>query len=124
MNSVVDPTLAIYLRNNPLEKRKCIVKNIKNLYPDRVPILVGRGELKITPPIEIFKFLSPSDITFRIFSGEVRQHIKNIESHVALMFFVNNTIPVHSMTTQQAYDRYKSEDGFLYVTYVCENTFG
>jgi len=25
---------------------------------------------------------------------------------------------------QQLYDKYKREDGFLYVTYVCENTFG
>ena len=41
-----------------------------------------------------------------------------------LYLFVNGNLPTTSEQMNNIYDKYKSEDGFLYVTYSGENTFG
>ena len=43
---------------------------------------------------------------------------------MALFIFVNNTIPSSSTLMSNLYSQYKDPDGFLYLTYSGENTFG
>lgn len=125
MTTYVDPTLASFMRVNPLDKRKQIASKILDNYPDRVPIILGRGELRSTPEISRNKFLAPSDLMFTKFILEVRRHIPSLDSTTGLFFFLrNNTIVPFSLTMGEIYYRYKSSDGFLYITYTVENTFG
>ena len=42
----------------------------------------------------------------------------------AIFIFVNNVIPPSSSLLSQVYQEHADEDGFLYVTYSSENTFG
>lgn len=42
----------------------------------------------------------------------------------AIFVFVNNTLPPASSLMSQIYNDHKDEDGFLYVTYSGESTFG
>ena len=124
MCTVVDSILITYLRETPLEKRKSITKRILESNPERIPVLVARGECKNTPTIQRFKFLVSTDSTFGKFIRELRNHINNIEAYTSIVFFADNHIPTTHMLMQNVYDRYKNEDGFLYITYACENTFG
>ena len=124
MNTVTDPTVIAYLHNNCQEKRKGISMHLVSSYPDRIPVIVGRGELKLTPPLQQHKFLPSADATFGKFCLEVRKRILNVEPHISIFFFVNNFVPPHSISMKHIYEKYSSEDGFLYVTYACENTFG
>lgn len=126
MTSISDPALVSYLRSTPLEKRKAISRKIITSYPGFVPVIVGRGETKVTPSIKKNKFLAPSNITLGKFLGIIRLHVETTHPHDPISFFVSSSssIPVNSMFMQQVHEKYKSEDGFLYVSYVSENTFG
>jgi GABA(A) receptor-associated protein len=87
-------------------------------YPDRIPIIVS-GK----PSIDKNKYLVPDSITFGEFISIVRKRIK-INSHQALFAFINNALPPVGMNIRDLYNECKSEDGFLYVKYQFENTFG
>jgi hypothetical protein len=57
------------------------------------------------------------------FEDSVRKRL-SIKPEIALFLFINGTIPPSAEFIQTIYERYKDEDGFLYVTYSFENTFG
>jgi len=42
----------------------------------------------------------------------------------AKFIFVNNTLPASAAVMSQIYKEHKDEDGFLYMTYSGESTFG
>jgi len=53
----------------------------------------------------------------------VRKRIK-LSPEKAIFIFVNNTLPPTAALISAIYEEHKDEDGFLYVTYSGENTFG
>ncbi|TUK08643.1 Gamma-aminobutyric acid receptor-associated protein-like 2 [Bagarius yarrelli] len=59
------------------------------------------------------KYLVPSDITVAQFMWIIRKRIQ-LPSEKAIFLFVDKTL----------YEKEKDEDGFLYVAYSGENTFG
>ncbi|PWA24746.1 hypothetical protein CCH79_00010173, partial [Gambusia affinis] len=69
------------------------------------------------------KYLVPSDITVAQFMWIIRKRIQ-LPSEKAIFLFVDKTVPQSSLTMGQLYDKEKDEDGFLYVAYSGENTFG
>ena len=98
---------------------------IKIKYPDRIPVIVDcekSTKLK-NPNFTQNKFLVPKDITMSQFIFVLRRRIK-LEAYQALYCMINNSIPVASDTMETIFQQYKSEDGFLYITYSLENTFG
>ncbi|CAH6419266.1 Autophagy protein Atg8 ubiquitin [uncultured virus] len=120
----VDPAVRSYVRDNSFEKRVAIAKGILQKHRDKIPVIVGRGDLKETPVITKCKYLTSRDTTFGKFCMEVRKNIPTLVPQTALFFFVGDTLPTISMTMEAIYEKYKSDDGSLYVTYTCENTFG
>jgi len=53
----------------------------------------------------------------------IRKRIK-LTPEKAIFIFVKNTIPPTGAVMSQIYKEHKDEDGFLYVTYSGESTFG
>jgi GABA(A) receptor-associated protein len=53
----------------------------------------------------------------------IRKRIK-IKDSEAIFIYVNNKLPLTSSYISDIYDSNKDEDGFLYITYSTENTFG
>jgi len=100
-------------------------KNIREKYPDRIPIILERALNSQTglPDIDKHKFLVPRDITVGQFLYVIRKRIK-LDSKVALFIFINNELPVTSSLIGNIYDEKKHTDYFLYTTYSGENTFG
>lgn len=107
-----------------LEKRTQISTKIRREHPDRVPIILERAPGKNTPPTSKTKYLAPQVITIGKFSHEIRRHIQ-LDSNEALYLFVggSNLVP-SNITMNELYQRYRDEDGFLYIKYGCEATFG
>ena len=80
-----------------------------------------------TPAIDKQKFIVPKDHSFGKFLLEVRKHVVFRERNPdqALFFYVRGEIlPPTAANITHIYQRYKNEDGFLYITYAAENTFG
>jgi GABA(A) receptor-associated protein len=43
---------------------------------------------------------------------------------MAIFIFINNTLPMSSMSMGEVYVKYKDADGVLRMNYAAENTFG
>jgi GABA(A) receptor-associated protein len=76
------------------------------------------------PDLHKTKFLVPNDITVSQFIYVIRRHIKLESPHQAIFLLINDTSPMSSEVLQNVYIKHKNEDGFLYITYAFENTFG
>ena len=105
-----------------LENRTREASKIRSKYPDRIPVIV-EPSAKCTFVIERRKYLIPNDLTVGQLSYVIRKRI-NMEADQALYFFVNNTIPPTGGLVSQLYHEHKDEDGFLYIIFNGESTFG
>nr|XP_023412277.1 gamma-aminobutyric acid receptor-associated protein-like 2 [Loxodonta africana] len=140
----------MFKEDHSLEHRCVESAKIRAKYPDRVPVSVRppppphlavtraptlcssivltiQGQ-SLTLEIQIVdidkrKYLVPSDITVAQFMWIIRKRIQ-LPSEKAIFLFVDKTVPQSSLTMGQLYEKEKDEDGFLYVAYSGENTFG
>ena len=99
------------------------VYRIRNRYPDRIPVIVGQIKNSKLPEIDKKKYLVPMDLTLGQFAYVIRKRIQ-LTSEQALFIFIDNLLPPTSALMSSLYEQYKSPDGFLYVNYGAENTFG
>lgn len=116
--------------NNPftiqhpnIEDRQKESANIMARYPDRRPIVIYTDDKSFDVPKKT-KFLVPEDQTIGLFIAVLRKSL-NLTSEKALWTYVNDsTLLSSSHTISSVYEEYAGEDGFLYIKYVGENTFG
>eukprot|EP01091_Cochliopodium_minus_P014550 TRINITY_DN4959_c0_g1_i3.p1 TRINITY_DN4959_c0_g1~~TRINITY_DN4959_c0_g1_i3.p1 ORF type:complete len:120 (-),score=26.82 TRINITY_DN4959_c0_g1_i3:99-458(-) len=116
--------MATFKEQHNFESRLDIANKIKMQYPQRVPVIVEKAPNSRAPEIEKKKFLAPRDITVAKFLTEIKRHIKLSHQESLYIFVSNNVIPQGSASMHQLYEQHKDPDGFLYITYSSENTFG
>ncbi|XP_057986443.1 autophagy-related protein 8C-like isoform X1 [Hevea brasiliensis] len=105
------------------ERRQAEAARIREKYHDRIPVIVEKAERSDVPDIDKKKYLVPADLTVGQFVYVVRKRI-NLSAEKAIFVFVNNTLPQTAALMSAIYEDSKDEDGFLYMTYSGENTFG
>jgi len=107
------------------EKRLNESTRIREKYPDRVPIICEKwGNDPDVPQIDRKKYLVPNDLCISQFVYIIRQRLK-LSSEKSIYLFINDTIMPHTAgLISSYYHKYKDEDGFLYISYSGENTFG
>ncbi|XP_010324593.1 autophagy-related protein 8f isoform X2 [Solanum lycopersicum] len=105
------------------EKRRAEASRIREKYTDRIPVIVEKAERSDIPNIDKKKYLVPADLTVGQFVYVIRKRIK-LSAEKAIFIFVDNVLPPTGAIMSSIYDEKKDEDGFLYVTYSGENTFG
>ncbi|XP_015068253.1 autophagy-related protein 8C-like isoform X2 [Solanum pennellii] len=108
---------------HPLERRQAESSRIREKYPDRIPVIVERAEKSDISDIDKKKYLVPADLTVGQFVYVVRKRI-NLSAEKAIFVFVKNILPPTAALMSAIYEENKDEDGFLYMTYSGENTFG
>ncbi|EPS68399.1 autophagy 8 [Genlisea aurea] len=106
-----------------LEQRVQESRDMIAKHPDRVPVVAERYKKSDLPDLDKKKFLVPRDMPvgqfIRTLSGRL-----GVDPGKAMFVFVGNTLPQISSTIESVYNSYKEEDGFLYMCYGTENTFG
>jgi GABA(A) receptor-associated protein len=112
-----------FQKNHPFDKRRAEADRIRGKYPDRVPVIVEKSLKNDVPEIDKNKYLVPSDLTMGQFMFVIRKRLK-ITPEKAIFIFVNNQLLSSSYLVSQVYDKHKNDDGFLYVVYGAEQTFG
>lgn len=105
------------------ETRKQEVKTILQKYPDRIPVIVEKLQKSKAPLIDKNKYLIPFDLTIGQLIFVIRKRMK-LRAEEALYLFINNNIPPSSSVLVDIYENNKDFDGYLYVKYSSENTFG
>tara|TARA_B100000745_G_C20023500_1_gene348097 strand:+ start:283 stop:633 length:351 start_codon:yes stop_codon:yes gene_type:complete len=112
-----------FKKKHTLDKRIQESKHILNKYPDRIPIIVEKLKDSNLKDIDKSKYLVPKDMKIGQFIYVIRKRIKLNPEH-ALFITVNNRLPATGQLISCLYDECKDEDGFLYIVYSSENTFG
>ncbi|CAH8326658.1 unnamed protein product [Eruca vesicaria subsp. sativa] len=115
--------ISSFKQEHPLEKRQAEASRIRDKYPDRIPVIVERAEKSDVPDIDKKKYLVPADLTVGQFVYVVRKRIK-LSPEKAIFIFVKNILPPTAAIMSSVYEEHKDEDGFLYMSYSGENTFG
>ena len=112
-----------FKKEHPLDKRTAEAKRVRCKYPDRIPVICEKVQGSSIPDIDKKKYLVPCDLTIGQFVYVIRKRI-TMGSDKAIFLFINNTLPPTAALMNSIYQEQKSEDGFLYITYSGENTFG
>jgi len=108
------------------QDRKNKFNKFKEIYPDRIPVVLQ--------PEQRYKngSLNPMKKSFYLFGENVsvckilqfiRSEIK-IGDETAIWLFVNGIVPQMTSTLNSLYENNKDNDGFLYIVYCGELTFG
>lgn len=104
-------------------KRKEESNNVIKKYPDRIPIIVQRHSSTDIQDIDKCKYLVPKSMSISQFTFIIRKRIKLLPSQ-AIFISINNKLVGGSKTISEIYHDEKDEDGFIYIVYTGENTFG
>ena len=113
-----------YKTRTSFEERSLESLRIRERFPGRIPIIVERsGRSTDIPLIDKNKFLAPGDLNVSQFLHVVRRRMQ-LTGETALFLFVGNTLPTTGTLLRELYTNYADNDGFLYMLYSGENTFG
>ena len=108
---------------NIKDQRQAEAKRITQRFQDRVPVICEKVENSDIPQIDKRKYLVPVDLSVGQFVYVIRKRIK-LPSEKAIFIFVNDILPPTAALISTVYEEHKDDDGFLYVLYSGENTFG
>lgn len=115
-------------KNFPFKDRQEESRRVRTKYPDRVPVIVEKIDKSAIPVLTKKKYLVPGDYTVGQFNYVIREKLNKesvkLSPGQAIFLFVNGSIPPTAASFNQIYDQHKDKDGFLYLSYSSENTFG
>ena len=112
-----------FKKKNSFEKRKKEASSVLEKYPDRIPIIVQKHNTCELPDIDKSKYLVPKDMNMSQFSFIIRKRIK-LDPSQAIFITIGHSLAASNKTLTELYNDNKDEDGFLYMLYTNENTFG
>ena len=94
-------------------------------YPGKIPIICERDpRSKDIPDIDRKKYLVPNDLSIANFMYVIRKRLK-LSPDKSIYLFVNDLVmPATSQLLSLMYSENCDEDGFLYIKYAGESTFG
>ena len=115
----------MYRNEKSLQARVQESGRIKTRYADRLPVICERNSnCTNLAPIDKRKFLVPRDLTTGQFLYVVRKRLELEPSQAIFLMTESGRLPASSQTIEMLYDQEAHEDGFLYLYYTGENTFG
>ena len=109
----------------PFDARLAESTTIRAKFPGRIPTIVERSVSSKTtvPLIDKQKFLVPGDLSISQFVYIIRRRMA-LSPETAIFLFVAGTLPTTTSLMKELYATYKDQDGFLYIQYSGESTFG
>jgi len=116
--------MSTFITKHSFDERKKESIRVLKKYDHRIPIIIEKSEhCTNIPKLDKIKYIVPNDLTFGQFIYIIRKRLQ-LSPEKALFIFNNNTLFPSSENIGTIYHTYKHEDGFLYMSYSAENTFG
>ncbi len=113
-----------FLNEFPFEDRKKEADTVLDKYPDRIPVIIERAKNSHIQSIDKNKYLVPNDLKMSQLLWVVRKRLKLDSSCALFLFTANGTLYPNTENVSSVYEKSHNEDGFLYLNYTSENTFG
>lgn len=114
-----------YKERKSFESRMGEASSILAKYTDRIPIICERHtSCSSLPMIDKHKYLVPRDLTAGQFMYVLRKRLRINSEQAIFLFTDSGQLPPSSHQLSDIYTRCKDDDGFLYLRYSGENTFG
>lgn len=110
-------------RLRPVVERKRLASILLEKYLDRVPVLVDRGTTKDPFPRKS-KYIIDGTTTFGALIATIRKQMVIPAGSGLFAYTLNHKMITGSNLVVTVYNEFKSDDGFLYILYTLENTFG
>ena len=107
-----------------IEQRTIEAKRVRSKYPDLVPVICERVSNSDLPHTTRRKYLVPQSLTMGQFMYVLRRRINLDANRAMFLFLEGNTLAPTSELVSKLYENHKDEDGFMYMQYSGENTFG
>ena len=105
------------------EERRKEYNRIIGKYPERIPIICEKNRFCKIPEVDKKKYLLQPRITIGQFMFIIRKRTR-LKEYEALFLSIGGNIPPTSEFISVSYEKGKDPDGFLYIQYSSENTFG
>ncbi|KAF7836876.1 autophagy-related protein 8i [Senna tora] len=115
--------LTTYKHDFSFDERLKESQSIIRKYPDRVPVIIEKYSRTDLPDLDKKKYMVPRDMSIGQFIHILSTRLR-LSPGKALFIFVNNTLPQTASRMDSIYESYKDNDGFLYMCYSSEKTFG
>ena len=108
----------------PLVDRQAQSFRLVKRFPDRVPVIIDRAN-RNAPKLDRNKYIIDSHDTISQVIYLLRKRL-DLSPHQAIFFFFENTLLSGNMTVSQIrhLSSLKHNDGFTYLFYSLEDTFG
>ncbi|KAF8281322.1 autophagy-related protein 8 [Trypanosoma cruzi] len=112
-----------YKLSHSFESRQKEAAKVRERHPDRLPIICEKVDDSDIGDLDKGKFLVPSDLTVGQFVLVLRKRVRvDADERYFFLSMVQCLPPRHQMS--DLYAHHKDEDGFLYIKYSGEATFG
>jgi GABA(A) receptor-associated protein len=109
--------------SHSFKERKEEYLRIQLKHPNKIPIICEKDHKSTLPNNDKQKYLVEPELTLGHFMYVIRKRIK-LDANQAIYMFIKGTILSSNETIHSIYHKYFDDDGFLYISYTNENTFG
>eukprot|EP00971_Amphidinium_carterae_P125422 2484513-Amphidinium_carterae.1 len=118
-NLMPQPEYKPFVEQVPFLKRREEAERLMARYKDRVPVICEKAPRSDLPALDKKKFLLPDAMIVGEFMYAVQKGLKTcatpITTEQTLYLFADKTTLTCGSWLRNVYDKYKNEDGFLYI---------
>ncbi len=106
-----------------VEERVKQFQKVMETHPNKVPVILEKAPTAEVPDVDRNKYLLPREFTVANFLDVIRKRT-NLGKEQAIFVYVNGSVPASNAMFGSIYEQHKDADGFLYIVYTGESSFG